>query len=137
MADDKKKRKSDDSDDIDEFFNNIMKMFMNSFSIFFGQNQPKKRRTVAMNETFTPSTPKQERIYTIVPDENGLTIFIDLRGAKENTINVNVSDNLLIVEALTIEGFYRDKFPLPFRPKKNNIEKKYMNGVLEIRINKY
>lgn len=136
MGDDRKKRKSDDFDDIDEFFNNIMKMFMNSFSIFFGQNQPNKRRTITMNEAFTPPTPKQDRIYSILPDESGLTIFIDLRGAKENTINVSVSDNLLIVEALTVEGYYRDRFPLPFRPKKNSIEKRYMNGILEIRVSK-
>jgi len=136
MGDDKKKRRSDDFDDMDEFFNNIMKMFMNSFNMFFGQNQPKKRRTIAMNETVPTPTPKQDRVYTIVPDDAGLTIFIDLRGAKENTINVHLSDNLLVVEALTIEGFYRDKFPLPFRPKKNNIKTSYMNGILEVRINK-
>lgn len=136
MGKDEKKRRNDDFDDLEEFFNNIMKMFMNSFSTFFGRNQLKKRMTVAMNETVSTLTQKQDRVYTIVPDDEGLTIFIDLRGAKGNTINVDLLDNLLVVEALTIEGFYRDKFPLPFRPRKSNIRTRYVNGILEIRINK-
>ncbi len=136
MGDDKKKKRNNDFDDIDEFFNNIMRMFMNSFSMFFGNNQSRKRRTIAMSDTVSTPSPKQDRVYTIVPDDAGLTIFIDLRGAKENTINVHLSDNLLIVEALTIEGFYRDKFPLPFRPKKKEIKTNYTNGILEVRIEK-
>jgi len=136
MGDDKKKRKRDDFDEFDEMITNIMRIFMNTFNMFLSPEMARRLSPVTAHRVETFGALKQKRTFTVIPEGDVLRIFIDLRGAKEDTIRVNVKENILHVEAFTVDGFYREDFPLPFKPNKKDIKTTYNNGILEVIVRK-
>lgn len=136
MVDRRKKRK-DDRDEFEDFLNSIMKLFIESMNNMFGTGFPSpERRPVVANQFITPNLSRRKRDISIIHEKNKLRIFIDLRGAKEETINIKVRDKTLFVEAFTVDGYYKESLDLPFKPDKNKIEKSYYNGILEITLHR-
>ncbi len=131
----KKKRTDDFDDEFDKFIANIIRFFTSTFDAFFTpQPHARPRRPLTINKVFVDETNVEKRPVAHLKEDDKLKLFIDLRGAKEDSIRVEQRGNKLIVEALTVDGFYRDEFVLPFLSRKNKIEKKYYNGILEITI---
>lgn len=65
-----------------------------------------------------------------------LRIVMELFGVSEETIQLKVNQDKLIVCAYSTERKYQEEIPLPVPVNSNGLIKKYKNGILEVRLSK-
>jgi len=85
-----------------------------------------------------PSTPNLMDEPTIdILEENGwLRVIAEMRGFKENEINLSVDENTLAISIDTPDKKYCKKIELPSPVEKDIVESTYRNGVLEVKLKK-
>ncbi len=88
----------------------------------------------------TPEGPKvdeeREPITDIFDEQDELLIIAEMPGMSENEIVVDLKEDILEITAANKNRKYRKELLLPVKGTMENLNSKYNNGILEIRIKK-
>lgn len=145
----KKRRKRFESiDDFDSFFEEVFKEFesifrgfglgapiIRGFSITIGPDGEPVFREIGSSTVKPIKEGEKEVIVDIVETKDGYLITADLPGLREEDISIEVRDNKLIIKGYGKYTYYK-VIDLPEKASKEIIEKKYLNGVLTLKIKK-
>jgi len=86
----------------------------------------------------TPKGPKveeeREPLTDLFDEENELLVIIEMPGVDEKDIHMDLKEDILEISAVGRKTKYRKELLLPLKVNPENMESKYNNGVLEIRI---
>ncbi|MEI6089159.1 MAG: Hsp20/alpha crystallin family protein [bacterium] len=88
----------------------------------------------------TPEGPKvdeeREPITDIFDEENEIIIIAEMPGIDESDIKIDLKDDILEISAVNKDRTYRKELLLPSKVVQQNLNQKFTNGILEIRITK-
>jgi HSP20 family protein len=88
----------------------------------------------------TPQGPKvneeREPITDVFDENDEVVIIAEMPGIEEDNIVVDINDDILEISTKNAKKSYRKELLLPFKTNNNVIQKKYTNGIFEIRIKK-
>ncbi|NQU87466.1 MAG: Hsp20/alpha crystallin family protein [Mariniphaga sp.] len=88
----------------------------------------------------TPEGPKvneeREPITDIFDEEKELVIIAEMPGIEENDLNLDLKEDILEISAVSKSRTYRKELLLPIKTSNENLNHKFNNGILEIRIKK-
>ncbi len=76
---------------------------------------------------------KKEPLLDIFDEGADLIVYLELLGIKEDTLQLRVVSNKLIIDA---EKNYHKEIPLPAMVNAKRVTKKYKNNILEVRLKK-
>jgi len=97
----------------------------------FGPGKPVRERSGVKRETPVP----REREIDVFDEDDYIMAVIEIPGADEKSIKVNLEKDKLAVSADKAGKMYSKEIILPCVPK-GEISKSYKNGILEIKIKK-
>lgn len=75
-------------------------------------------------------------IFDLFDEGDYLRIIMELFGVGEENIQLKVNRNKLIMFANSLEKKYQEEIPLPSPVSPRKISKRYINGILEVRLSK-
>ncbi|MFA8436675.1 MAG: Hsp20/alpha crystallin family protein [Marinifilaceae bacterium] len=88
----------------------------------------------------TPKGPKveeeREPLTDIFDEEKEVMVVVEMPGIDENDIAIDLKEDILGIVAIGKRRKYRKELLLPIKTRPEDMEWKYNNGVLEIRIKK-
>ena len=88
----------------------------------------------------TPQGPKvneeREPITDVFDESDEVVIIAEMPGIDESDIVVDFKEDILEISTKSLKKSYRKELLLPIKIENNSIQKKYTNGILEIRIKK-
>jgi len=88
----------------------------------------------------TPDGPKvdeeREPITDIFDEENEIVIIAEMPGIEEEDIKIDLKEDILEISAKGKNRTYRKEMLLPVKAISTNLNRKFTNGILEIRIKK-
>lgn len=88
----------------------------------------------------TPEGPKvdeeREPITDIFDEENEIVIIAEMPGIEEEDIKIDLKEDILEILAKGKSRTYRKEMLLPVKAISTNLNRKFTNGILEIRIKK-
>lgn len=79
---------------------------------------------------------EREPITDLFDENDEVVIIAEMPGIEESDILVDLRGDILEVSTNNTKKSYRKELLLPIKPGNNPIQKKYTNGILEIRIKK-
>ena len=146
----KKKKKFEEIDDFDSFFEEVFKEIeeifkgfgfgtpvIRGFSITIGPDGKPVFKEIGPSTIQPVKEEEKEKEVTvdIVETNNEYLITADLPGLREEDINVEFRDNKLVIKGYGKYTYYK-VIDLPSDASKEILEKKYLNGVLTLKIKK-
>jgi len=88
----------------------------------------------------TPEGPKvdeeREPITDIFNEEKEIVVIAEMPGIEETDIEIDLKEDMLDILAKSKSRTYRKELLLPAKGLKENLQQKFTNGILEIRIKK-
>ncbi len=88
----------------------------------------------------TPEGPKvdeeREPITDIFDEKDEIVIIAEMPGIEENIIKIDIKEDILEISAVNKSRNYRKEILLPCKVTIDNLQSKYNNGILEIRLKK-
>jgi HSP20 family protein len=88
----------------------------------------------------TPEGPRvdeeREPITDIFDEENEIMIIAEMPGIEEQEIKIELKEDILEISAVNKNRTYRKELLLPVKVIKSDLQHKFTNGILEIRIKK-
>ncbi|RTY81711.1 Hsp20/alpha crystallin family protein [Flavobacterium sp. LS1P28] len=88
----------------------------------------------------TPEGPKvdeeREPITDIFDEENEIVVIAEMPGIEENDLIIDLKEDILEISAISKSRTYRKELLLPVKVIKENLNHKFINGILEINIKK-
>ncbi len=88
----------------------------------------------------TPEGPKveaeREPITDVFDEENEIVILAEMPGVEDSDIQIDLKDDILEISAFGKSRIYRKELLLPLQLNNSNLQHKFTNGILEIRIGK-
>lgn len=88
----------------------------------------------------TPEGPRvdeeREPITDIFNEENEIMIIAEMPGIEEQEIKIELKEDILEISAVNKNRTYRKELLLPVKVIKSDLQHKFTNGILEIRIKK-
>ena len=88
----------------------------------------------------TPEGPKvdeeREPITDIFDEETEIMIIAEMPGVEQNEIKIDLKEDILEITAVSKTRTYRKELLLPVKTTMLNLNHKFTNGILEIRIKK-
>ncbi len=92
------------------------------------------------NITKTPSGPKvndeREPITDLFDEDDAVIIIAEMPGVEEGDVTVEICHDILDISARSSNKYYHKEILLPIPSDSGHMQKKYINGILEIRISK-
>ena len=83
-----------------------------------------------------PSIEEKESIVDVFEEKDHINIMIELPGIEEKDVNLKIEDYILVISVVTPARKYYKEVKLPTSVKKDSVESKYRNGILEIKLRK-
>lgn len=88
----------------------------------------------------TPEGPKvdeeREPIIDIFDEKDEIVIIAEMPGIEQEDIKIDLKEDILEISAVSKIRTYRKELLLPIKTTKSNLQYKFTNGILEIRIKK-
>ncbi len=88
----------------------------------------------------TPEGPKvdeeREPITDIFDEKDEIVVIAEMPGIEENDLKIDLKEDILEISAAGKSRTYRKELLLPAKVIKSNLQHKFTNGILEIRIKK-
>ena len=88
----------------------------------------------------TPKGPKveeeREPLTDIFDEQDEVMIIVEMPGVESKDISLDLKEDILEISAVTTRRKYRKELLLPVKANSGDMEWKYNNGILEIRIKK-
>lgn len=88
----------------------------------------------------TPEGPKvdeeREPITDIFDEENEVMIIAEMPGIEKSDVKIDLKEDILEISAVSKNRTYRKELLLPLKASMQNLNHKFTNGILEIRIKK-
>lgn len=88
----------------------------------------------------TPEGPKvdeeREPITDIFDEENEIVVIAEMPGIEKNDLKIDLKEDILEISAVSKNRTYRKELLLPLKASMQNLNHKFTNGILEIRIKK-
>ncbi len=88
----------------------------------------------------TPEGPKvdeeREPITDIFDENDEIVVIAEMPGIEETDLKIDLKEDILEIAAVSKNRTYRKELLLPSKVSKSNLQHKFTNGILEIRIKK-
>lgn len=88
----------------------------------------------------TPEGPKvdeeREPLTDIFDEKDEIVVIVEMPGIDEKDIKIDLKEDILEISAASTSRTYRKEILLPVKVLKSNLNQKFTNGILEIRIKK-
>lgn len=88
----------------------------------------------------TPEGPKvdeeREPITDIFDEENEIVVIAEMPGIEKSDLKIDLKEDILEISAVSKNRTYRKELLLPLKASMQNLNHKFTNGILEIRIKK-
>jgi HSP20 family protein len=88
----------------------------------------------------TPEGPKvneeREPITDIFDEKDEIVVIAEMPGIEENDLRIDLKEDILEISAVSTSRTYRKEILLPVKVLKSNLNHKFTNGILEIKIKK-
>lgn len=88
----------------------------------------------------TPEGPKvdeeREPITDIFDENDEVVVIAEMPGIEQDDINIDLKEDILEISAVGKNRTYRKELLLPTKLLKSNLQHKFTNGILEIRVKK-
>jgi HSP20 family protein len=79
---------------------------------------------------------EREPITDIFNEKKEIVVIAEMPGIEENDLKINLKGDILEISAAGKNRKYRKELLLPLKAKSQNLNHKFTNGILEIRIKK-
>lgn len=88
----------------------------------------------------TPEGPvvdeEREPLTDFFDEENEFIVISEMPGIEETDIKIDLKEDILEISAIGKHRTYRKELLLPLKMNKSNLQHKFTNGILEIKISK-
>lgn len=88
----------------------------------------------------TPEGPKvdeeREPMTDIFDEKDEIVVIAEMPGIEDKDIKIDLKEDILEISAVSTSRTYRKEILLPVKVLKTNLNQKFTNGILEIRIKK-
>jgi HSP20 family protein len=88
----------------------------------------------------TPEGPKvdeeREPMTDIFDEKDEIVVIAEMPGIEDKDIKIDLKEDILEISAVSTSRTYRKEILLPVKVLKSNLNHKFTNGILEIRIKK-
>ena len=88
----------------------------------------------------TPEGPvvdeEREPLTDLFDEENEIIVISEMPGIEETDIKIDLKEDILEISAIGKHRTYRKEMLLPLKMNKSNLQHKFTNGILEIKISK-
>ena len=79
---------------------------------------------------------EREPITDVFDESDEVVVIAEMPGIDESDILIELNDDILEISTKSLKKSYRKELLLPVKAENNSFQKKYINGILEIRIKK-